>query len=104
MISAGIATYGTWKKAYAVAHATNITSTHAASTTLDPRSGAANRSAKNTASSRPAFSRNGRRGPRGSVERSLIRPAIGFSTTSHAFGRNTMNPAAMAAMPSVSVR
>ncbi len=104
MISAGIATYGTWKKAYAVAQATNITSTHSASTPFEPRSGPAKSSAKKSASSRPAFSRKGRRGPRGSVERSLMRPAIGFSTTSQALGRKTMTPARPAAMPRVSVR
>ena len=71
---------------------------------FEPRSGAAKSSAKHTASDSPPLSRKGRRGPRGSVDRSLIRPAIGFSTTSHAFGRNTMNPAATAAMPRVSVR
>jgi hypothetical protein len=38
------------------------------------------------------------------VERSLIRPAIGFSTTSHAFGAKTTRPASSAPMPSVSVR
>ncbi len=38
------------------------------------------------------------------MDRSLIRPAIGFSTTSHAFGANTMTPATAAVMPRVSVR
>ena len=71
---------------------------------VEPRSTEANISAKNTASASPARSRNGRRGPRGSVDRSLIRPAIGLSTTSHAFGAKTITPASAAVMPSVSVR
>ena len=50
VISAGIATYGTWKKAYAVAAATKKTSTHPASSTREPRSGAAKISAKAPAS------------------------------------------------------
>ena len=52
----------------------------------------------------PARSNQGRRGPRGSTVRSLIRPAIGLRITSHAFGRNTIIPATSAAMPRLSVR
>ncbi|KQP27738.1 hypothetical protein ASF38_02505 [Aeromicrobium sp. Leaf272] len=66
--------------------------------------GPANMSAKNTASSSPPRSRKGRRRPWGCVEASLMRPAIGLSTTSHAFGRKTITAATTAAMPSVSVR
>ncbi len=103
VISAGIATYGTWKNAYAVAQARKNTSTHRAPSHA-PMSGAAKISAKQTASSNPARSSHGRRGPRGSSVRSLMRPAIGLSTTSQAFGANTISPAHSAAMPRVSVR
>ncbi len=104
MSSAGIATYGTWKNAYAVAQARKQISTQSASTPFEPISGAANSSANAAASASPARSSHGRRGPRGSTVRSLIRPAIGLSTTSQAFGRKTMNAAATAAMPRLSVR
>ena len=104
VISAGMDTYGTWKNAYAVAQARKQTSTQAASRTLPSSVGAANSSAKATASASPARSSHGRRGPRGSTVRSLIRPAIGLSTTSQAFGTKTMNPAARAAIPRLSVR
>src|SRR4051794_20291414 len=89
VISAGMALNGTWKNAYAVAHARKATTTHAAATAGGP-AGPAKTSAKVTARAIPARSRNGRRAPR----RSLIRPATGLSTTSHAFGRKTMRPAA----------
>ena len=56
---------------------------------LNPIAGAANSSANATARLSPARSSHGRRGPRGSSVRSLIRPATGFSTTSHAFGTKT---------------
>jgi len=101
--SAGIATYGTWKNAYADAQAMNSTSTQSASRPVFI-SGAANRSANPAASASPARSSHGRRGPRGSTVRSLIRPAIGLRITSQAFGRNTMNPASSAAIPRLSVR
>ena len=104
VISAGIATYGTWKNAYADAAARKNTSTHAASSTRDPSSGAAKISANATASGSPARSSHGRRGPRGSEVRSLMRPAIGLRTTSQALGSSTMSPAASAAMPRLSVR
>ncbi len=67
-------------------------------------SGAAKSRAKQTASAMPARSSQGLRGPRGSTVRSLIRPATGLSSTSHAFGRKTTTPAARAAMPTSSVR
>ena len=104
VISAGMETYGTWKNAYADAAARKNTSTQAASSTRDPSSGAAKISANATASGRPARSSQGRRGPRGSSVRSLMRPAIGFSTTSQALGSSTIRPAARAAMPRLSVR
>ncbi len=47
----------------------------------------------------PARSSHGRRGPRGSTVRSLIRPAIGLRTTSQALGRNTITPAAQRGDP-----
>lgn len=52
----------------------------------------------------PATSTNGRRGPSGDRERSLTRPATGFSSTFHAFGTNASTPATPAATPRVSVR
>ena len=104
VISAGIATYGTWKNAYAVAAARKNTSTQPASSTVESIVGTAKISANATASARPARSSHGRRGPRGSTLRSLIRPAIGLRITSQAFGRNTISPAHTAAIPRLSVR
>ena len=46
-----------------------------------------------SASRVPERMRNGRRRPPGLVERSLIRPAIGFRMTSQALGRKTTRPA-----------
>ena len=103
VISAGIALNGTWKNAYAVAHSRNATSTQTAAS-AGGAEGPAKISANVTASATPARIRNGLRRPCGDRLRSLIRPAIGFSTTSHAFGTNTINPATTAATPSVSVR
>ena len=104
MISAGIATYGTWKNAYAVAQPRKQTSTQPASSQRESRSGPANSSANATARPRPPRSSQGRRGPRASTVRSLIRPAIGLRTTSQALGRKTIIPAQIAAMPRLSVR
>src|SRR5699024_1644309 len=66
--------------------------------------GPANITIKHTASSSPARTRNGRRRPAGDRLRSLICPAIGFSTISQAFGANTIKPATIAEIPSVSVK
>jgi hypothetical protein len=63
VISAGIATYGTWKNAYAVAQPTKASSTQAASKACESRSGAANSNAKQAARASPPPSRNGLRGP-----------------------------------------
>ena len=104
VISAGIATYGTWKNAYAVAAARKKTSTHPASRTDESIVGAAKISANAAARPSPARSSQGRRGPRGSTVRSLMRPAIGLRTTSQALGRNTISAAHTAAMPRLSVR
>ena len=48
--------------------------------------------------------RNGRRLPSGCCERSLMRPAMGLSTTSQALGAKTMTPARAAVTPMRSVR
>jgi hypothetical protein len=101
-MSAGIATYGTWKNAKAVAVARNATQTHTAP--ASPVKTPAKIDAKSTARAKPAKSRYGRRAPHLLRVRSEIRPASGFTTTSHALGRRTSKPATPAATQSVSVR
>ena len=103
VISAAIAMKGTWKKEYAVAPAMKVTRTQA---TARPCGvvGPAKIAAKATARASPPQSTKGRRLPFGEVERSLIRPAMGFMKKSHALGRKTIRPAIPAARPRRSVR
>ncbi len=90
VMSAGIATYGTWKKAKAVAVATNATQTHAAP--APPVKTPAKIDANSTLRLSPPKSRYGRRAPQRPVVRSDSRPAIGFTTTSHALGSKYQQP------------
>ena len=86
-----------------MAQARKVTTTQVAASPVGDV-GPAKSSTKAIARAVPERMRKGRRRPAGLVERSLIRPAIGLSTTSHAFGRKTISPAIPAAMPSRSVR
>lgn len=102
VISAGMAAYGTWKNANAVAESRNPAPVNQAPAV--PAATPENISANVRAAASPPSSTYGRRAPQRVRVRSLARPTSGLSTASHTLGSSTTVPARAAPIPRVSVR
>ena len=100
-ISAGRATYGTWKQANAVAASRNAAPDQSAPGTPP---GTANMSANVTGNAAAPIASSRVRRPVRTASRSLAAPTSGLSSTSQILGATSTTPATAAGTPSMSVR